>query len=76
MSGSQYFGSSGGSLTTMATSGQNGSDGGPSCGTAGVGASPSVCGQAGQGIPTVNSQVYVPSTADMASPVTCKITHL
>ena len=71
MSGSQFFGSSLGSLASMASSGQAGTYGGPSCGSAGAGASPFVCGQPLQGMPSVSSQPYTPGPSDFATTPSC-----
>jgi hypothetical protein len=74
MNGSQFFGRSGGSLASTATSGQSGSTGGPACGSADNGASTAICSGAGQMNITVNSQPYSPSLADMITPPTCIVT--
>jgi len=75
MTGSQFFGTSAGSVAATASSGQYAATPGPSCGSAGADSSPSLCGMPGQMIPTVTSQVYIPSTQDMVTPPACIVTH-
>ena len=76
MNGSQFFGRSGGSLAAMASSGQSGAVGGPSCGSAGAGTSPLICANPGQPLPSVTSQPYVPSANDVFPAPACKIRHV
>jgi len=75
MNGSQYFGRSGGSLASIASSGKNAAIGGPSCGSAGGCVSPYVCGKTGQALPSVNSQPYTPTYLDIYPPLACPAPH-
>ena len=71
MSGSQFYGMSGGNLASIATSGMSGPTGGPSCGSAGAGRSPYVCGQPNKPLPSVTSQPYIPGPKDIVGPNDC-----
>ena len=68
-----FFGQSGGSLAAIASSGRPAAAGAPSCGSAGAGRSPFVCGQPLHVLPTVDDQPYVPGVFDMSTAPNCPV---
>ncbi len=75
MNGNNFFGRSGGSLASIASSGISATTGGASCGSAGGTISPYVCALPGQGIQSVTNQTYTPSQADLEFATICKSSH-
>jgi len=72
MTGSQFFGRSGGSLASIASSGQAVVTGGPACGNSPGTKSAFVCGLSSSLIQTVNYQSYVPSPRDISPQPACR----